>query len=213
LSADPVQLFGRGTKDDPVVRDILGVALREFSLYGLAGARVDAIAAQTKTSKRMIYYHFGSKEGLYDAVLAYGFSSIRRDDEAPLKIADPLQAMVAFAGDAFDVHADNPDFVHLVMQENLRNAASLRKPSSIQSTNAIGLHIVEKILVRGQATGVLRADLTALEVYANIIAMCFHFASNRASFSAVFGLDGDSDAYRQARRRSILDAVARYVKA
>jgi AcrR family transcriptional regulator len=213
LSADPVQLFGRATLDDPVVRDILGVALREFSLYGLAGARVDAIAAQTKTSKRMIYYHFGSKEGLYEAVLAYGFSSIRRDEELRLDGLGPHQALAAFAGQAFDVHADNPDFVYLVMQENLRNAASLKKPSSIQPTNAIGLHTVERILVQGQASGEFRGDVTALDVYANTIAMCFHFASNRASFSAVFGLDGDSDAYRQARKRAILDAVARYVKA
>ncbi len=213
MSADPVQLYGRGTLDDPVVRDILGVALREFSLYGLAGARVDAIAAQTKTSKRMIYYHFGSKEGLYDAVLAYGFSSIRRDDEVDLKVEDPLLALIALASDAFDVHADNPDFVHLVMQENLRNAASLRKPSNIQSINAIGLKTTERILARGQAAGSLRKDLTALEIYANIVALCFHFTSNRASFSTIFGLDGDSDEYRQARKRSILDAIACYVRA
>jgi AcrR family transcriptional regulator len=213
LSADPVQLFGRATLEDPVVRDILGVALREFSLYGLAGARVDAIAAQTKTSKRMIYYHFGSKEGLYEAVLAYGFISIRRDNEAALDLLEPMQAMLAFASDAFDVHADNPDFVHLVMQENLRDAASLRKPSTIQGTNAIGLNAVERILARGKASGVMRQDLTALDVYANTIAMCFHFTSNRASFSTIFGLDGNSDAYRQTRRKAILDAVARYVRA
>jgi AcrR family transcriptional regulator len=213
LSAEADQPYGRGTLDDPVVKDILGVALHEFSLYGLAGTRVDAIAAQTKTSKRMIYYHFGSKEGLYEAVLAYGFSAIRRDDEIALKVADPMQAMLVFTGEAFDIHADNPDFVHLVMQENLRNAASLRKPSSIQRTNAIGLKAVEKILVRGQAEGTLRKDLTALEIYTNVIALCFHFTSNRASFSAIFGLDGDSAEYRQARRRSILDAIARYVKA
>lgn len=213
MSADPVRPFGRATLDDPVVRDILGVALREFSLFGLAGARVDAIAAQTKTSKRMIYYHFGSKEGLYDAVLVYGFTSIRRDDEAAVEDLDPMAGLIAFTGQAFDVHADNPDFVHLVMQENLRNAASLRKPSSIQRTNEIGLKTVERILARGQAAGVMRDDISALELYANIIALCFHFTSNRASFSAIFGLDGDSSEYRQARRRSIVDAIFRFAKA
>ena len=44
---------------------ILEVANAEFSEKGLAGARIDEIAAATKTSKRMIYYYFGSKEGLY----------------------------------------------------------------------------------------------------------------------------------------------------
>ena len=159
------------------------------------------------------YYHFGSKEGLYEAVLAYGFISIRRDDELAWERLEPLQAIIAFAGDAFDVHADNPDFVHLVMQENLRDAASLRKPSSIQRTNAIRLNAVERIFARGKTSGAMRQDLAALDVYANTIAMCFHFTSNRASFSAVFGLNGDSDAYRQTSRKAILDATACYVKA
>ena len=49
--------------------NILEVAAVEFGEKGLAGARIDEIAAATRTSKRMIYYSFGSKEGLYLAVL------------------------------------------------------------------------------------------------------------------------------------------------
>jgi len=49
--------------------DILAVATEEFATYGLSGARVDAIAERTRTSKRMIYYYFKGKEGLYRAVL------------------------------------------------------------------------------------------------------------------------------------------------
>ena len=49
---------------DPVKRNILEVALAEFANYGLEGSRIESIAAGTHTSKRMIYYHFGSKENL-----------------------------------------------------------------------------------------------------------------------------------------------------
>ena len=49
--------------------DILAVAGEEFAEHGLSGARVDAIAARMRTTKRMIYYYFGSKERLYLAVL------------------------------------------------------------------------------------------------------------------------------------------------
>ena len=54
--------------------EILSVATKEFADKGLAGARIDEIAAATRTSKRMIYYYFGNKDGLYVAVLeaAYG---------------------------------------------------------------------------------------------------------------------------------------------
>ena len=58
--------------------DILEVATAEFAANGYAGARVDEIAARTRTTKRMIYYYFGSKEGLYLAVLERVYAQIRR---------------------------------------------------------------------------------------------------------------------------------------
>jgi AcrR family transcriptional regulator len=57
--------------------DILAVATKEFADHGLSGARVDAIAARTRTTKRAIYYYFGSKEALYIAVLEKAYGDIR----------------------------------------------------------------------------------------------------------------------------------------
>ena len=48
---------------------ILAAALREFSAKGISGARVDAIAARAKVNKRMLYYYFESKEGLFREIL------------------------------------------------------------------------------------------------------------------------------------------------
>ena len=58
-------------------RDIIDVATEEFAGKGFSGARVDRIAARTRTSKRMIYYYFGGKEGLYIAVLEEAYRRIR----------------------------------------------------------------------------------------------------------------------------------------
>src|SRR5262245_16942241 len=60
---------GRTNDPEGNRRNIIAVATREFADKGFSGARVDAIAARTKSSKRMIYYYFGGKEGLYIAVL------------------------------------------------------------------------------------------------------------------------------------------------
>ncbi|MGL4974274.1 MAG: TetR/AcrR family transcriptional regulator, partial [Bosea sp. (in: a-proteobacteria)] len=60
-----------------VRRNILDVARAEFVENGLTGARVDEIAARTSSSKRMIYYYFGDKEGLYLAVLEECYAQIR----------------------------------------------------------------------------------------------------------------------------------------
>ena len=58
----------------PHPREILDVATSEFAEHGFSGARVDEIAARTRTTKRMIYYYFGSKEGLFVAVLERAYA-------------------------------------------------------------------------------------------------------------------------------------------
>jgi AcrR family transcriptional regulator len=88
--------------NDPerTMADILAVATREFAEKGLAGARIDDIAEAMRTSKRMIYYYFGSKEGLYIRVLEEAYRRMREietdlhlDDLQP---EDALRKLVGF---------------------------------------------------------------------------------------------------------------------
>src|SRR3954469_16143361 len=67
----------RGHDPDRTREDILNVATEEFASAGFSGARVDMIAERTSTSKRMIYYYFSSKEGLYLAVLEKVYGELR----------------------------------------------------------------------------------------------------------------------------------------
>src|SRR3546814_8681747 len=62
---------------DATKQDIIAVATREFAQNGLSGARVDEIAAKTGSSKRMIYYYFKDKDGLYLAVLEEAYRKVR----------------------------------------------------------------------------------------------------------------------------------------
>ena len=91
---------------------IIAVATAEFAAKGLAGGRIDAIADATHTSKRMIYYYYGSKEGLYLAVLEDAYRRIRAT-EAELHLADlsPIEALKALVGFTFDHHHSNQDFI------------------------------------------------------------------------------------------------------
>ena len=75
----------------------------EFAENGFNGARVNRIAARTHTSKRMLYYYFGDKKGLFIAVLAEAYAGIRQIeldlDLAGLDPEDALRAMVGFTFD------------------------------------------------------------------------------------------------------------------
>ena len=90
--------------------DILEVATSEFANKGLSGARIDEIAAATRTSKRMIYYYFGSKEGLYIAVLEDAYRRMRAiESDLHLEDLPPEDALRRLVGFTFDHHDGNPD--------------------------------------------------------------------------------------------------------
>ena len=93
-------------------RRILDAARRVFATRGIDGARVDAIAARAGTNKRMLYYYFGSKDGLFRAVLRQ-----RLADRAPTShLARVGPDRLA---DLQDRLATQPDYVRLLMWEAL----------------------------------------------------------------------------------------------
>src|SRR5262245_53672296 len=107
-------------------RNIIEVATHEFARQGYAGARVDAIAARTRTSKRMLYYYFGSKEGLYLAVLEGAYAGIRNAEATlDLKRLPPSEALSTLVGFTFDYYQAHPEFVRLVMNENILDGAHM----------------------------------------------------------------------------------------
>src|SRR5262245_27229241 len=83
----------------------LAPAARDSSEKGLSGARVDSIADRTKINKRMIYYYFGSKEGLYRAVLERSYGHIRMSESAvELDALAPEEALRQHVRHTFDYH-------------------------------------------------------------------------------------------------------------
>ncbi|MDP1565352.1 MAG: TetR/AcrR family transcriptional regulator, partial [Polaromonas sp.] len=138
--------------NDPVrtMAGILEVATAEFAGKGLSGARIDEIAAATSTSKRMIYYYFGSKEGLYIAVLEEAYRRMRAI-EAELHLEDlpPEDALRRLVGFTFDHHHDNPDYIRLVMTENMGRGAYLAQSKSIQQLNVPAIPAIRQLYDRG----------------------------------------------------------------
>src|SRR5918997_4327319 len=95
--------------------EVLDVAEQVFSEAGFSGARVDEIAARMSTTKRMIYYYFGSKEELYVAVLERAYRSTREAERA-IALGDvaPPEALRQVAELTFDHHHRHPAFIRLV---------------------------------------------------------------------------------------------------
>lgn len=203
-------------KNDPEKTrdDILTVATEEFSEYGLSGGRVDAIAEKTRTSKRMIYYYFGSKEGLYLAVLEKAYRKIR-SLEADLELADmpPVEALRTLIASTFDHDENNPEFVRLVSIENIHHANHMKRSSEIGELNLSIVRTISDILERGRSQGVFRREVDAIDLHMLVSAFCFFRVSNRHTFGTIFHRDLSAPDLYARHKQMISDAVLAYVMA
>ena len=201
--------------NDPqrTMADILQVATREFAEKGLAGARIDVIAEAMRTSKRMIYYYFGSKEGLYIAVLEEEYRRIR-EAERQLQLDDlsPEDALRKLVGSTVDYHLAHPDFTRLVMTENIHRGEFLARSNVIQKLNVPAIDAVRKVCERGRKEGVFRAGIDAVDLHMSISALSLFNVANKHTFSLIFKRDLDTPAAIVARRDSIVETIVRFVR-
>ena len=192
--------------------DILEVATREFAEKGLAGARIDAIAAAMRTSKRMIYYYFGSKEALYLAVLEEAYRRIRAiESEAHLDDLLPEDALRKLVGHTVAYQWNHPEFVRLVQSENIQRAQYLAQSKSIRRLNATAIDGLRRVIQRGQKAGVFRAAIDAVDLHMSISALSVFNVANRHTFSTIFKVDMTTPAATAARRESVTEMILKFV--
>lgn len=195
-------------------RNIIEVATHEFARNGLSGARVDEIAARTDCSKRMIYYYFGDKEGLYLRVLEEAYRRVRESESRlALDHLEPVEALRTLASFTFRHHHANEDFIRLVMIENIHHGEYLRRSSVIQDLNVPALDVLDRLYRRGVEAGAFRTGLTAIDLHWQISALCFFNVSNRATFSGIFGEDLGTAAALERLERNACDGILRFVLA
>jgi AcrR family transcriptional regulator len=194
-------------------RNIVEVATGEFAQKGYSGARVDAIAARTRTSKRMIYYYFRSKEGLYLAVLDEAYSGIRRAEATlDLEKLPPEDALRTIVGFTFDYYNKHPEFVRLVMNENIMDGAHMARSRTISKLNVTVIDALRRLIARGQKASIFRRDVDPIELHMSISALGIFNVANRATFSTIFKRDMTSPRALKARREEIVEIVLRHVR-
>ncbi|PWC39566.1 TetR/AcrR family transcriptional regulator [Azospirillum sp. TSO35-2] len=203
-------------KNDPegTRQDILEVATEEFASLGFSGGRVDAIAARTRTTKRMIYYYFGGKEELYLAVLEKVYGDIRAiENKLNLQDLDPEAAIRALTDFTFDYQEQHEDFIRLVSIENIHRAEHMKQSKAIRNLNVTVIDTIARILERGRADGVFKADVQPIDLHLMISAFCFFRVSNRHTFNLIFHQDLTADDTRARHKRMIADAIVSLLKA
>jgi AcrR family transcriptional regulator len=193
--------------------ELLDVATEEFADRGYSGARVDEIAARTRTTKRMIYYYFGGKEQLYLAVLERAYSEIRAAERtADVDHLDPMAAVRRLAEVTFDHHEAHPAFIKLVGVENAQQAKHMNHVARLVDLNSSAVDLLAGVLTRGVADGLFREDVDALDVHMMISSFCFFRVANRHTWGALFDRDLLAPERRVHYRTMLGDLITGYLR-
>lgn len=138
-----------------VMKRILDAATEEFASQGLAGARMDDIAARAGVSKALIYYHVPDKESLYASVMGETLDAARarlletigdaQDPEERLRLA--IRAIAELA-------STTPHFAPLMLREIATGGAGL--PDEILARMRTVFGVIGEVLNKGIAAGTFR---------------------------------------------------------
>lgn len=215
ITKQPVRRRLAGERDPERTRAaILESATEEFTAKGLNGARVDHIARRSGVNKRMIYYYFGDKEGLYLAVLEEIYSAIRHaevnlhlDDRDPV---DGMRELIRFTWDYFIKH---PEFLSLLGTENLHQARFLKQSDKIRDLHSPLVGMISSLLERGEKQKIFKPDVDPVQLYISIASLGFFYMSNKHTLSTVFGRDLSAPDELAIRGDHIVDVVLGYLRA
>ena len=189
-------------------RRIMAAARTEFARAGFEGARMERIAGAARTNKRMLYYYFGNKEALFVATLEGAYDHIRAaEQDLHLDELDPPLALENLVRFTWGYFVQNPDFMLLLNTENLHQAKHLKQSGRVHALNSPVIAMIENLLTRGVARGLIRPGIDPVQLYVSIAGLCYFYLSNVHTLSVVFGRDLGSPAMMRERIDHVVELI------
>jgi len=201
------------TRDADLTRArILKAARNEFMRHGYSGARIERISRTGRSSDRMIYYYFGSKEALYIEVLEGVYSELgAAESRLELDETRPLEALRKLIDFTWNYYLAHPEFVALLSNENLHRGRHINKSLTVAQLSRPVLEILGRILDEGARQGVFRPGLDVRHVYLTLAALGYFYLSNRYTLSSFLDTDlmrrEQCDAWLAEMTRTLLASV------
>ncbi|MDO9114993.1 MAG: TetR/AcrR family transcriptional regulator [Polaromonas sp.] len=170
--------------------NILRAATKVFARYGYEGGSVEKISQSAKSFDRMIYYYFGSKEGLFIEVLEDMYRRMNDAElELDLDLEQPVESLKEVIRFVVTYYSKNPEFITLLNTENLHRGKHISKSMRAREYSSPAIAIIQKLLESGVKKKVFRPDISARNVYLLIAATGYFYISNRHTLSAFLGED------------------------
>ena len=175
---------------------------------GLAGARVDEIAARAGVNKQLVYHYFGDKDALYLAVLEWVYEEIRAQErKLNLEGLPPERAIRKLIESSFDHLARIPISSCCSTTKTATAPGMCAASLKLEDMHSPLVSMVSKILKQGVRAGTFRKGINPVHLYISIAGLSYFFFSNTPTLSAIFGKDLSSAAAKRARRKHVVDLV------
>ena len=192
---------------------ILRAAVNEFAAKGFSGGRIETICAAARVNIRMIYHHFGGKEGLYIAALEETLTGLRAEElKLDFEAASPMEAMLQLFEFTYEHFAAHPRLISLLSGENLLKAKYLKRSKSTPVISSPVLTQLQNIIERGEAEGLFRRGIDPLQLYVLIVSLSYFHLSNGHTLSVLFKQDVYAPDWLAEHKQIARDVVVRYVK-
>ena len=175
---------------------LLEAAAAEFAEFGIAGARVDRIAVAARTNKAQIYHYFGSKDGLFGAVLAGLLHDVVETD--PFDAEDLPESM----GRIFDQFEDDPSLARLATWYRLERSDADPPNATIVGANTAKLAAIRAAQREGRVTDAFAPDV--------LLGLLISIATTWASLPPEYTPSARNNT-RPKRRASVVEAARRLV--
>lgn len=186
-------------------KKILKAAEEEFSQYGLNAARVDSIAKNAGVNKQLIYAHFVNKENLYSIILERVYARLGEYEQnlvySEFEGKGTVKKIVL---DYFDFLLKNPNFVRLMLWENLNNAKCV---GDVRTNLFTG---TRNLLCKGIEKGIIRSDIDIEQTAMSFNLFCFSAFSNVHTISKLLKKDLYTKEELRKRAEHIADILADY---
>jgi AcrR family transcriptional regulator len=194
IAHDPVMATSTKTRSrdaEATKRRILGAATAEFAAHGIAGARVDRIAAAADANKSLIYAYFGNKEALFDAVFEAMVAATTEE------ISIDANDLPGFAGRVFDHRLAHTELTRLLSWDRLERGGAGVAGEIVQASHEMKV----KAIARAQREGKVTSAIPAAALLGFVLAIA----------EATLDLEPGSRA-AAAQRKRIVAAVARLIE-
>jgi AcrR family transcriptional regulator len=171
---------------------LLAAATEEFAAHGLAGARVDRIAATARANKAQIYHYFDSKEGLFDAVWAAYVDEMV--GAVPMDAAD----LPEYAAQLFDRYDKAPNARRLSMWRRLERGGPNRSAEGVVTENQKRIDAI----AAAQGQGQLPDHFSAVELLTLVLTTAAMWTTQSPELASIL-----LKTSRRRRREVVKDAV------